>query len=349
MLYPPVNVISASNNNSNGINFNIPIIVAPNITSTTTYLLGSIPFTDNKTPTLSITAEANSAVMIFDQGVFIGMASGIINSSSYSFTPSADLWAGKHSFTFKTVVLDHIETLSIAHAYELYIGKTKAYDPSHNILFTVDRTSPYFQDIQVSSNFTNYNFKIGGLNGISGYDKIIYEYIDQNYIAHGKKQSQANLTSLSISTANEFTQPVQATDSETVNSVINTWDVGTLTNSYDFKLKLTGTGSNSDQLLYTSDLLQVNVIPTKPTVDSIAPTEPIITNNNGYLNITAEPLSKVLVFDNNAYIGLANETGSTNAYTFSISSLLGNHHINVIAIDNAGNVSNPAIIEIIGS
>lgn len=56
--------------------------------------------TDDTTPTLNGSAEANATVLIFDNGVQIGSVQAS-NTGAWSFTPTSALDAGTHSFTLR--------------------------------------------------------------------------------------------------------------------------------------------------------------------------------------------------------------------------------------------------------
>ncbi|POP41210.1 hypothetical protein CHU33_23865 [Superficieibacter electus] len=58
--------------------------------------------TDDTTPTLNGTAEANATVLIFDNGSQIGSAL-VSNTGAWTFTPTTPLAAGPHSFTLSAV------------------------------------------------------------------------------------------------------------------------------------------------------------------------------------------------------------------------------------------------------
>ncbi|MEL4871182.1 BapA/Bap/LapF family large adhesin [Pantoea agglomerans] len=78
-----------------------PVItdVTDNVGNTATTVIGGDP-TNDATPTLSGTAEANSVVTIFDGGTQIGVVTAD-GTGAWTFTPDTALGEGSHSFTVR--------------------------------------------------------------------------------------------------------------------------------------------------------------------------------------------------------------------------------------------------------
>ncbi|KNC06099.1 hypothetical protein AC791_19155 [Klebsiella sp. RIT-PI-d] len=82
-----------------------PLPVLTNVVDDAGTVTGSLATgqsTDDTTPTLNGTAEANATVLVFDNGVQIGGAL-VSGTGAWTFTPTTALAAGPHSFTLSAV------------------------------------------------------------------------------------------------------------------------------------------------------------------------------------------------------------------------------------------------------
>ena len=91
-------------------------------------------FTNDTTPTLAITAEANATVAVYDGLVFVGNATETIVAGSYVFTP-ATLAQGTYSYT--VLVTDKAGNTGIAGTpYDLTVDTTAPTVPTVSVLRT---------------------------------------------------------------------------------------------------------------------------------------------------------------------------------------------------------------------
>jgi pectate lyase len=246
--------------------------------------------TNDTTPTFSGTAEAGSAVKIYDGATMLGTTTAG-SDGTWSFTPPTPLSEGAHSITAKTTDV---------------AGNTSP--ASSAVSLMIDITVPVAPAISTVSATV-----VGGTAEAGSTVKIF-----------------DGLTLLGTTTA----------------SINGTWSLPvTLA---DGAHSLTATATDGSGNVGTGSTVIT------PTIDTIAPAAPVISNASGNTTVktptlmgTAETGSTVKIYDGTTLLGTTTATGGTWGFTLTTPLTDGTHAITAKATDTAGNTSAAAALALV--
>ncbi|MBK0098620.1 Ig-like domain repeat protein [Erwinia sp. S63] len=289
--------------------------VAPTLTLTAANNNGSTPVsigagtsTNDNTPALSGTTEANSVVRIFDGGVQIG---SVTASSTGAWTwTSTTLGEGSHTIT--ATATDAAGNVS----------------NTPSITFTVDTVVPNtVTNLVVTNDVTSTAVPNGGstndntptLTGTAEANAIVTVYDGTTVLGS---------TTASGTGAWSFVSPVLTNGTHPLNVTVKDAAGNVSPASASVTITVDTVAPNSATLVITNDVTNT-VVASGGSTNDTTPT----------LSGTAEAGSRVTIYDGTNVLGTAIAT-STGAWTFTTAVLTeGSHPISVSVTDAAGNVS----------
>ncbi|WP_337023665.1 MULTISPECIES: Ig-like domain-containing protein [unclassified Pantoea] len=289
--------------------------VAPTLTLAAANNNGSTPVTINagtstndNTPALSGTTEANSVVRIFDGGVQIG---SVTASSTGAWTwTSTTLSEGSHTIT--ATATDAAGNVS----------------NTPSITFTVDTVVPNtVTNLVVTNDVTSTAVPTGGstndntptLSGTAEANAIVTVYDGTTVLGS---------TTASGTGAWSFVSPVLSNGSHPLSVTVKDAAGNVSPSSTPVTITVDTVAPNSATLVITNDVTNT-VVASGGSTNDTTPT----------LSGTAEAGSRVTIYDGTNVLGTAIAT-STGAWTFTTAVLTeGSHPISVSVTDAAGNVS----------
>jgi len=274
--------------------------------------------TNDATPTLSGTAEANSTIAIFEGAIQIGTVQANA-SGAWTFTPASPLAEGSH--TFSVIATDPLGNVSTSSNSYNVIVDTVA--PTTPVLNTVtDNVPGGVNGTLTSGQVTNDNTPTLAGTGAAG--SIIHILDGSNEIATVTVNGDGTWTWTPTTALTEGPHSLRINASDAAGNV----------------------SANSPVFNLTVD----TVGPTAPVitsvVDDIGPVTGALTTGSATndalptLNGTGEIGSTVHIFDNNVEIGTA-VVNASGTWTFTPTTGLadGPHSLSLTATDAAGNTS----------
>jgi hypothetical protein len=273
--------------------------------------------TNDRTPTISGTAEANASIAVFDNGVLIGTTDAD-GAGVWSFTPTLSLGDGNHSFTVRATDAT---------------GNQGAASAAYTV--RVDTSAPAAPTIAgVTDDLGTVQGPVA--NGGTTNDPVP--------LLRGKAEAGATLTILANGAAIGTTQ-VDATGNWTFSPA-----AGLAEGTYAFTAIATDAAGNpggpSAAFTITVDLTAPPTPVITNIVDDVAPNIGVIGSGglsndaSPQLNGTAAANTVVLIYDGSVLLGSTTSNGS-GAWSFTPGAAIANgtHSFTAVAVDPAGNAS----------
>ncbi|PJZ03879.1 Ig-like domain repeat protein [Pantoea rodasii] len=283
-------------------------LAAANNNGSTQVAIGAGTSTNDNTPALSGTAEANSVVKIFDGGVQIGSVTAS-STGAWSWT-STTLGEGAHTIT--ATATDAAGNVS----------------PAATTNFTVDTVVPNtVTNLVVTNDVTATAVPTGGstndntptLSGTAEANAIVTVYDGTTVLG--------SVTASGTGTWS-FVSPVLSNGSHPLNVTVKDAAGNVSPASTPVTITVDTVAPNTSTLVITNDVTNTTVASGGSTNDT-TPT----------LSGTAEAGSRVTIYDGTNVLGTAIASG-TGAWTFTTAVLTqGSHPISVSVTDAAGNIS----------
>jgi Mg-chelatase subunit ChlD len=273
--------------------------------------------TDDATPTFSGTAEPGGTVSVYDNGVKIGDAVADETTGDWSFTPSKALPDGDHAF--KTVVTDPAGNASAPSAPVNVTIDTK--DVTVSIDALADDQGAITGDIAPNGVTDDLRPEVKG-QGKAGSTITVYDGTTELGTTEVKPDGTWSFT--------PSTDLGQGAHSITATATEKSGNISAPTAPFNFSV------DSEKPTVRTIDAAQDDVgaiqqsLHDGDTTDDPTPT----------LSGTAEPNSKVTVYDNGTPLGTAN-ADKDGKWSFTPTTTLpeGEHEFTITATDKAGNAS----------
>ena len=274
-------------------------------------------YTNDTTPTLTISAEAGSIVKVYDGTNLLGTATETSTAGTYTFT-TANLLSGSHSFTVKASDAAGNES-GASTAFALTIDTSAPATPT--ITSVSDNVDPVPGPV-ANNGFTNDTTPTLTISAEAG--SVVKIYDGTTLLG----------TATETSTAGTFTFTTP----------------NLLSGSHSFTVKASDAAGNESGASTAFTLTIDTSAPATPTITSVSDNVDPVSGpiaNNGFTNdttptltISAEAGSVVKVYDGTTLLGTATETSTAGIFTFTPSALTADiHTFTVTATDAGGNVS----------
>ncbi len=273
--------------------------------------------TNDTTPTLAGTAEANSSVSIYDNGQFVTTVSAN-GTGAWTYTPTGPLGEGNHSFTARATDATGNQGAASA-AYTVRVDITP---PNAPIIASVTDDVGTVQGAVANGGTTNDTIPL--LRGTAEAGSTLTILANGATIGTAQVDATGNWT---------FSPPTALAEGTYAFTAIATDAAG-------------NPGTASAPFTVTVDITAPPPPVISSIVDDVAPTTGVIANGgisndaSPQLTGTAAANTVVLVYDGTVLLG-STTSNALGAWTFTPSTAIANgaHNFTAVAVDGAGNAS----------
>jgi len=295
-----------------------PVIVSANDdTAPQLGIVASGGATNDTTPTLTGTAEANTSIAVFDNGLQIGTTTADTNGV-WTFAPTTTLGDGNHSFTVRAT--DATGNQGAASA--AYTVRVDTAGPAAPVIASVTDDVGSVQGAVANGGVTNDSIPL--LRGTAEAGSVLTILANGTAIGTTQVDATGNWSFLPPTALGEGNYAFTAFATDAAGNP------GTASAAFGITVDLTAPPSP----MITS--IVDDVAPVTGTV----PSGGISNDASPQLNGTAAINTVVLVYDNNVLIGSTTSNG-LGAWSFTPTGTIANgaHSFTAVAVDPAGNAS----------